>query len=460
MPPLQLETARRMAFLLRSKQISAVELVEAHLEQISNSNPKLNAIVTLTAAAALERALLADAATLRGECWGPLHGMPVVHKDLLDTKGVLTTYGSKIYANHVPHEDSLVVERMAAAGAICLGKTNTPEFGAGSQTYNEVFGATGNPFDPSKTCGGSSGGSAVALATGMAPFATGTDLGGSLRNPASFCGVVGMRCAPGRVPNWPTLNAWFPLDVHGPMARNVADLAMLLAVIAGPDQRSPISIAQPGSVFGGALDAQMKGKRIAFFDNLGGVPFDAEVKQRINEQRKVFESMGCIVAVAEPNLDGADESFRILRAWNAALNHASRIAAHPGVIKQTLVREVQQGQDLGAFEVARAEKLRTELFHRVRKFFETYDAFVLPTVQVLPFPLEQLYVNEINGVALNSYIEWMKSCYLISATGHPAISVPAGKSESGLPIGMQIVGRHQGERELLEIAYAYEVAAG
>ena len=459
MPSLQLETAQQMAAQIRSKQRSAVELTTAHLAEIARTNPKLNAIVTLTDTTALARAREADEATARGECWGPLHGVPVVHKDLLDTKGLRTTYGSKIYAHHIPLEDSIIVARMQAAGAITLGKTNTPEFGAGSQTYNEIFGATRNPFDSSKTCGGSSGGSAVALATGMAALATGTDLGGSLRNPASFCGVVGLRPSAGRVPNWPTAAAWFPLDVHGPMARNVSDLALLLSVIAGPDPRCPISITQSGSIFAPPLEASMKGKRIAFFSDLGGIPFEVEVKECITAQSKVFQQLGCIVEQAEPNLAGADESFRILRALNAVINHAGRIASNPGVIKQTLVHEVQQGQDMGASEVGRAEKLRTELFHRARLFFDRYDAFVLPTVQVLPFPVEQPYVNEINGIALGSYIEWMKSCYLISATGHPAISVPGGLSTSGLPIGMQIVGKHQGERALLEIAHAYELAS-
>ena len=452
--------AIKLASLLKQRKVSAVEVTVAHLEQVERLNPSLNAIVTLTAAGALERAMKLDRMAAHGEFQGSLHGVPVAHKDLFDTRGVRTTYGSRIYEHHRPDADALIVERMEAAGAVSLGKTNTPEFGAGSQTFNEIFGATRNPHDPSKTCGGSSGGSAVALACGMVALANGSDLGGSLRNPASFCGVVGMRPAAGRVPKWPTLAGWFSLDVDGPMARSVEDLALLLSVIAGPDKRSPIALTEPGEVFATSLASDLKGVRVAWFKELAGMPFEPEVRKIVDSRRKTFEAMGCMVEDAEPDFQFADESFRTLRAWSSALNHSGRMAQHPGMLKATLAREVEQGMSLGGTEVARAEKLRTELYHRMRLFFERYDAFVLPTVQVLPFPVEQPYVNEINGVALEGYIDWMRSCYFISATGHPAISVPAGFSEEGLPIGLQIVGRHQGERRLLEIAYGFEQAAG
>ena len=446
--------------LLRSRSVSAVELTVAHLDQIARHNPRLNAIVTLCADKALERAMELDQSAARGQFCGPLHGLPVAHKDLFDTAGIRTTYGSLLYKDQIPTANSLIVERMENAGAISLGKTNTPEFGAGSQTYNEVFGATRNPYDPSKTCGGSSGGSAVALACGMASLANGSDLGGSLRNPASFCGVVGLRPSAGRVPKWPSASGWFPLDVHGPMARSVEDVAFLLSVIAGPDARSPIAICEPGELFASPLSSNLKGLRVAWFKDLDGMPFEPEVRQIVNDRRKTFEQIGCIVEDAEPDFSGANEAFRILRAWYSALNHSERVAQNPGVLKATLANEVEQGLALGGAEVARAEKLRTELYHRMRVFFERYDAFVLPTVQVLPFPVEQPYVNEINGVALETYIDWMKSCYLISATGHPAISVPAGFSADGLPVGLQIVGKHQGERKLLELAYGFEQSAG
>ena len=452
--------ARKLAALLRQRSVSAVEVTAAHLDQVARLNPSLNAIVTITPAQALERAMKLDRLAGCGEFQGPLHGLPVAHKDLFDTRGVRTTYGSLIYEHYTPEADALVVERMEAAGAISLGKTNTPEFGAGSQTFNEIFGATRNPHDPSKTCGGSSGGSGVALAGGMVALANGTDLGGSLRNPASFCGVVGMRPAAGRVPKWPSSAGWFSLDVDGPMARSVDDLALLLSVIAGPDKRSPIALTESGDIFAASLPSDLKGVRVAWFQELAGMPFEPEVRKIVDSQRKTFEAIGCVVESAEPDFVHADESFRTLRAWYSALNHSGRMAQYPGMLKATLAREVEQGMSLGGAEIARAEKLRTELYHRMRAFFDRYDAFVLPTVQVLPFPVEQPYVNEINGVALESYIDWMRSCYFISATGHPAISVPAGYSEDGLPVGLQIVGRHQGERRLLEIAYGYEQAAG
>ena len=452
--------AKSLASLLRSRAVSAVEVTAAHLDRIERINPRFNAIVTLTAGKALERAMRLDRAAALGEFQGPLHGVPVVHKDLFDTCGVRTTYGSRIYENHVPDADALMVERMEHAGAISLGKTNTPEFGAGSQTFNEIFGATRNPYDPSKTCGGSSGGSAVALATGMAALANGTDFGGSLRNPASFCGVVGLRPSAGRVPRWPAASGWFPLDVDGPMARSVEDVALLLSVIAGADPRSPIALTDAAAVFAEPLTAHINGLRVAWFNNAGGIPFDLEVRRVVNSQKSVFTAMGCIVEDAEPDFTFADESFRTLRAWYAALNHGERSMQHPGALKATLAQEVEQGMGLSGGELGRAEKLRTQLYQRTRAFFQHYDAYVLPTVQVLPFPVEQPYVSEIDGVAMNGYIDWMRSCYYISATGHPAISVPAGFSESGLPVGLQIVGQHQGERRLLEIAYAYEQAAG
>ena len=415
-----------------------MELTIAHLDQIAKLNPQLNAIVTLTADKAIQRAKQLDESAARGEFAGALHGLPVVHKDLFDTAGIRTTYGSRLYEHHIPEQDCLMVERMESAGAICLGKSNTPEFGAGSQTFNEIFGVTRNPYDPKKTCGGSSGGSAVALATGMAALANGTDLGGSLRNPASFCGVVGLRPSFGLVPK-------FPLDVDGPMGRTVEDVALLLSVITNTEC-APFNL-------------NLKGLRVAWFKDLGDVPFEPEVLQVVNSRRKTFEAMGCLVEDAEPDFKGADESFRILRAWNSAIQHGDRVAQNPGVIKDTLVKEVQRGLALSEAEVEHARSLQSELRHRVGVFFERFDAFVLPTVQVLPFAVELPFVREINGIALENYIDWMKSCYYISATGHPAISVPAGFSESGLPIGLQIVGKHRGEQRLLEIAYGFEQAA-
>ena len=306
-----IEIARR----IRSKDLSAREALAAHLEQIERVNPKVNAIVTLVAEQAEEHARAADEALAHGKTVGPLHGLPIAHKDLQPTKGVRTTFGSRIYKNFIPTSDSLLVERIRDAGAIMLGKTNAPEFGAGSQTFNEVFGATLNPYDTTKTCGGSSGGAAVSLACRMLPIADGSDLGGSLRNPGNFCNVVGLRPSLGRVPNWPSGMAWTGMAVEGPMARSVADVAFFLAAIAGPDARDPVSIEQPGSPFAGPLGRDFKGVRVAWWKDLGGLPVDHRVKEVVNSQRRVFESIGCIVEEAEPDFSGADEAFKTLRFW-------------------------------------------------------------------------------------------------------------------------------------------------
>ena len=289
------ESAKSLAGMMRRKKVSAREVLQAHLEQIERVNPKVNAIVTLVADQASAKAKQCDEAAARGRFLGILHGLPVAHKDLQDTKGIRTTYGSPIFKDHVPAADTLIVHRIREAGAVTLGKTNTPEFGAGSQTFNPVFGATKNPHDLSKTCGGSSGGAAVALACGMVPIADGSDTGGSLRNPASFCGVVGFRPSPGRVPRVPAGSAWSTLSVVGPMARSVADCAFFLSAIAGPDERAPLAIHEEGARFARPLGRSFKGVRVAWFRDLGGIPFDRRIREVIDAQRKVFESLGCIV---------------------------------------------------------------------------------------------------------------------------------------------------------------------
>ena len=314
-PDICLLSAAEMARRIRAKQLSARDAVAAHLKQIERVNSKVNAIVTLVADQAMEAAHQADQALARGKTRGPLHGLPIAHKDLQLTKGIRTTFGSRIFKDFVPKENSLLVERIEHAGAITLGKTNTPEFGAGSQTFNEVFGATLNPYDTALTCGGSSGGAAVALACRMLPIADGSDMGGSLRNPANFCNVVGLRPSPGRVPSWPVPMGWFPLSVEGPMARTVADLAFFLSAIAGPDPRSPLSLAEPGSRFAAPLGRSFKGVHVAWWKDLGGLPVDPRVKQVVNSRRRVFESLGCVVEEAEPDFAGADETFKTLRAW-------------------------------------------------------------------------------------------------------------------------------------------------
>ncbi len=453
-------TATELAAQIRARTVSVTEVVEAHLAQIDRVNPKVNAIVTLTAERALDDARAKDAALARGETPGPLFGLPIAHKDLVDTRGIRTTRGSPIYRDHVPDEDALIVERLRAAGAVTVGKTNTPEFGAGSQTFNEVFGRTLNPYDPSTTCGGSSGGAAVALACGMIPIADGSDMGGSLRNPAAFCNVVGLRPAPGRVPVWPNEAAWFTFSVQGPMARTVADVALLLSAIAGPDRRSPIAIAEPGARFRVPLARDFTGVRIAWSRDLGGLPIDPRVTRAIDAQRATFESLGCVVEDGQPDMTDAGEIFQVWRAWAFAIKYGPVVAEHRHQVKDTVIWNVEQGLKLTGREIGDAELRRTALYHRVREFMETREFLVLPVTQVPPFDVTQPYVTEINGVRLPTYIDWMRACSDITVTGLPAISVPCGFTDEGLPVGVQIVGRHQDELGVLQLAHAFEQATG
>ena len=452
--------ATEMASLVRKREISVSELLDVHLDQIQRVNPKVNAIVTLTLEKAMEDAKKADEAIAKGRPLGPLHGLPVAHKDLVETKGVRTTYGSLIFKDHVPDIDALIVERLKGAGAISVGKTNTPEFGAGSQTFNAVFGPTRNPYDLTKTCGGSSGGAAVALACGMVPLADGSDLGGSLRNPASFCNVVGFRPSPGRVPTWPTPSAWFNMTVEGPMARTVQDVALMLTAIAGPDPRSPISLMEPPEVFSRPLERDFKGTRIAWSRDLGGLPVEKEVTSVLEEQRKVFVEMGCVVEEDEPDLTDADEIFRVWRAWRFELSHGKLLEEYPGLMKSTVVWNIEEGRKLSGPQLGQAEVKRTALYHRVRQFMEKYEFLLLPVSQVVPFPVEEEYVREINGIPMTTYLDWMRSCYYITVTGLPAISVPAGFTSSGLPVGLQIVGRPWDDFAVLQLAYAFQEATG
>jgi amidase len=453
-------TAVEMARRLRAKDLSAREVMAAHLDRIAERNPRLNAIVTLDADRAMDSAGNADESIARGVAVGPLHGLPVAHKDLLLTNGIRTTFGSPLFRDFVPDEDSLIVERLRAAGAITIGKTNTPEFGAGSQTFNPVFGATLNPFDETKTCGGSSGGAAVAVATGMLPIADGTDMGGSLRNPASFCSVVGMRPSPGRVPAWPAADAWSTLSVDGPMARTVADVALTLRAIAGPDVRAPISIAGPAAAPDVPLERDFTGTPIAWWTTLGGAPVDPRIRRIVDDQRRVFAALGCRVDEAEPDFSGFDAVFKTIRAVAFLTGVAPRIGSRRGEVKETVRWEIDRGERLTASEIASALTRRTELFHRMRRFMERYEFFVLPTTQVPPFDVDVPYPTAIDGMRMETYIDWMQSCYFISIVGNPAISVPCGFTDDGLPVGLQIVARHLDDWGVLQLAHAFERARG
>ena len=458
--PVSFMSAVEMARLIRTKKLSAREALAAHLKQIERVNPRVNAIVTLVPELALAAAAKADEAQARGEMLGPLHGLPVAHKDLLDTRGIRTTFGSPLYKDNIPTEDDIIVERMGRAGAITIGKTNTPEFGSGSQTFNTLFGATRNPYDLTKTCGGSSGGAAVALVCGLVPVASGSDTGGSLRNPAAFCNVAGFRPSPGRVPNPKASFAWSTLSTSGCLGRSVADLAFALSTIAGPDPRAPLSINEPGDRFAAPLDRGFKGVRVAWFKDLGGVPFDPRVRAVVDAHRKTFESLGCVVEQAEPDFAPAEIAFRVLRAWNTANTYGDRFKARPEAFKDTLAAEIQEGLRLTGPDVARAEAAHGQLWRRFQAFLDQYEYFVLPTTQLPPFDVETPYPREIEGVKFDSYIDWMKSCWYISATGNPAASVPAGFTPEGLPVGVQIVGRDRQDFSVLQLAHAFEQATG
>jgi amidase len=455
-PDLAFLSATDQATGIRQRRFTATALLQACMNQVERLNPSLNAIVTQTFEAAQERAHEADAALSRGEIWGPLHGLIVAHKDLFPTKGVRTTYGSKIYEHHVPEVDAIPVERLKGAGGISIGKTNTPEFGAGSQTFNEVFGATCNPYDVTKTCGGSSGGAAVAVATGMVSLADGTDLGGSLRNPANFCNVVGLRPSPGRVPNWPDSLPWFPYTVAGPIARTVKDVALAMQVMAGPDSRSPIALETPGSHFAQPLERSFQGVRVAFSPTLGGLPVERAVLDVLAESAEHLRRLGCEVIQEDPDLSSADEIFEVWRAWRMELRVASLPADRRPLLKETVIWNAQQGEPLTGPQLSQVESKHADLFHRMRQFMERFEFILAPVNQVVPFPVHVPYPTEIEGVSMEHYIDWQKSCYRISACGNPAISVPAGFTSTGLPVGVQLIGRYRDDFGLLQLAHAFE----
>jgi amidase len=453
-------SATELAAAIRRREVSCVEVMQAHLARIEAVNPLLNAIVSLDAELGLRAAAAADAALGRDEAPGALHGLPMAIKDLEDTAGMRTTYGSPIYRDHVPAADTLMVARLRRAGAIVVGKTNTPEFGAGSQTFNPVFGATRNPYDRARTPGGSSGGAAAAVASGMVPFADGSDLGASIRNPASFCNVVGLRTAPGRVPAVPSSNAWNPMGVLGPLARSVEDAALLLRAMAGPDPRAPLSLDDPPEAFvlGAAVDP--RAVRIAWSRNLGDLPVEPAVTAVLEDHRVALEAAGCAVEDVEPDLTGADEAFEVLRAVGYAQAFGPLLESDGDQMKETIRWNTRIGLALTGADVARAVGLQSEMYERMRALLERYDALALPVSQVAPFAVEQEWVTEIAGTPMGSYLEWMRSCSRITVTAHPSLSLPAGFTPEGLPVGVQLVGRQRGELGLLRLAAAIEQATG
>jgi amidase len=454
--------ASELVRLYRARKTSPLEVMQAVLARIDALNPAVNAYVTVARESALAAARRATHVLGRKASRLPLlHGVPVSIKDLFATKGIRTTWGSVLYKDHVPDGDDLVVQRLKAAGAIVVGKTNTPEFGAGGNTVNAVFGATRNPWDTALSCGGSSGGAAVAVATGMGPIAQGSDLGGSLRTPAAFCGVVGFRTTPGLLPSHPRTLIWDSLGVVGPIARTVADVALMIAAMAGPDDRAPLSYEVDVSEFTRAVKApSIKGWRVAWTPDLHGlIPVDEEVARVAHDALRALHNLGARIETACPDFSEVPDIVRATRGLMMVALHADKLPEWRERMQGDLVRDVEKGLALTAAEIARGEVLRTVLWHRVRAFMATRDLLVLPTVAVPPFSVEQPYPAQINGRPLSSYTEWFSLTYAITLTGLPAISVPCGFTREGLPVGLQLVGRRRQDAAVLRAAAAVEAAA-
>lgn len=453
-----LRPATELAALVRSREITATQLLAAHLEQIERLNPRVNAICTLDADGATAAAARLDEELAAGAQPGPLAGLPVAVKDLVDVAGLPTTRGSPIYRNSVATHDGLMVARMRAAGAVIVGKSNVPEFGAGSHTFNTVFGVTRNPYDLGRSAGGSSGGGAAALTSGMVAIADGSDYGGSIRNPPNFNSVVGLRPTPGRVPGVPAGDPWETLSVTGPMGRTVADAALLLSAIAGPDRRDPTSICEPGAPFADVASNDLKGCRVAYSRDLGLLPVEPAVTEAIERALPLLADLGCILEQAHPDLSGGAEAFDTIRALRFAADHAATPREHRHQLKDTVIWNIERGLALTTDQVIRAHHSRAKQFLRMSAFLERYDVLILPVSQVVPFPVEMDWPRSIDGVPMASYIDWMQSCSLITMTSHPALSLPCGFTPSGLPVGAQIVGRYRGEADLLAFAAAWEDA--
>jgi len=448
--------------MMQNKLISPVEVVNTFLNRIEKINPIINAYCTLVPEMALESARKAESAIMKGGEIGLLTGIPVSIKDVTMTAGIRTTFGSKLYENFVPDIDELIVERLKKAGAVILGKTNTPEFASVGSTFNEVFGITRNPWNTDFTVGGSSGGAAASVATGIGPLATGSDLGASLRGPASFCGVVGLRPSPGRVPWYPNKLHWDDLSVQGPIARTVGDIALMLDAISGPDNRSPVSLPSEKTGFLQAVkNPQVKNIRIAWSDNLNLTPVAKEILEISRSAINVFRELGCEVVEDCPDFSGVREVALILRGLRYVAIYQDQLAdpEFKRWVGPIVMDNIERGLKLSIRDVAKAHRQRSEIWERVSNFFDNYHLLLTPTTPIPPFPAEMQYPTEIDGQPMESSVGWGMLTYAITMTGLPAISVPCGWTGKGLPVGLQIVGRHHGEAALLQAAAAYELAA-
>jgi amidase len=448
--------------LIGTRRLSPVELLESCIARIEAVDHAVNAVVARDFDRARATARAAEAAVMHGTALGPLHGLPIGIKDLEETGGLRTTFGSQLHADYVPRADEGGVARVRAAGAIVIGKTNTPEFGAGANTRNAVYGATGNPFDPAKSAAGSSGGSAVALATGMVPLASGSDMGGSLRNPAAFCGVVGFRPSPGVVPDEGRAFGWSPLSVNGPMARTVADAALLLSAQMGEDVRDPLALAIHGRRLRAPADVSplppvdLSTLRAAFTPDFGFAPVERGVRDTFADRMARIAPLFGVAEEATPDCSGADDAFAVLRGVGFLAAHEASVRVRPDRIGPNIRANVAEALDYTAADVARATVAQTQLYRRWQAFFATRDVIIAPAISITPRPWQEWYPADIDGVALRSYFHWLALAYAVTLPGHPSVCLPVGRDGHGMPFGLQIVGPRGGDGFVLAVAAALE----
>ncbi len=444
--------------LLRRGDVSPLDLIDTLEQRISTVDPAINALPTLCLDRARDRAR--RLMKRKPEDRGMLAGLPVPIKDLVPVAGVRTTFGSPVFADFVPEESESIVLRLEDRGGIVYAKSNTPEFGAGGHTFNEVFGTTANPWNRSRSAGGSSGGAAAALATGCAWLAHGSDLGGSLRIPASFCGVVGLRPSPGRVPSGPDSYPYGLMSVEGPMARSVTDAALALDAMTGHDRTVPFASADSGGAFLAAASNPHHPRRIAFSLDLGLTVVDTAVEAVVRQAVARLEGAGMDVVEACPDLTGAVETFQVLRAVAYAVSNAPLLERHRDSLKPEVIWNIEKGLALDGAAVIEAQREQARLFHEVRAFMDTHDLLVCPATIVPPFPAEERYVTECNGVAFESYIDWMAITWGLTVVSLPVLAIPCGVTADGLPVGLQIAGQPGGEAELIAMARVIEDALG
>jgi amidase len=452
-------SAVELAAMMRARTVSPVEVLDAHLAAIARLNPDLNAIVTLAAEPARDAARRAEARFMAGEAVGPLEGLPFGVKDVTETAGIRTTYGSPLHADFVPAEDAEVVRRLKAAGAIVLAKTNTPEFATGANTINAVFGATRNPWNMALSPAGSSGGSAVAVASGMLPLAHGTDFGASVRLPAAFCGIVGIRPTAGLTPNHPMPLGWDPGQVHGPLARTAEDAALMLDAMVGFSRLSPISVAPPWRSARAAVAAagDARGLRIAYASDIAGIGVEPEIDEVCRAAARRLAEVGAAVEEIAFDVSEGRDPYQVWRAaWMVGQQYAR--LARLAEFGENLRGSVERGLTVTTADLAAAETTRIAVFHRFRTLFERFDVLLTPAAPVKPYPVELNFPPEVAGRRFESYIDWIAPAFLVTLVSLPAGSVPAGKTADGLPVGLQIVAPRFEEPLILSVAKVVQQA--